>query len=350
MTACSGNNQTATQAFTPRPSATFTPRSTELPLVPTQVLIGSPEQPLKVLLVGERNAATNRAVTALEAALNDELDSFQLGFYNGLTVEVEVLETQEELLYRLCNSNDSVAFANAFTFYAAYQQCGAQPVLQTEREGRTGSNFELVVFRQRIFNIGNLDGRALCIKSYDDLTSFIHPALAFRANGLDPLREIESITSGFTDDAEMALAVSGRFAPGQRPVCDAAAVPVGSFQAIRNELLDPTREQSLTEQQFDNLLGVLTAEDGGWRQIPYDILVFPPDRLLPNFMAVSSLTPETMSQNPLVVAFLGINEDADEAKRELATLIPHDNIKTVQTASYTTFLAWMNLTGWSMAR
>lgn len=348
--ACSGNNASATQAFTPRPSATFTPRSTELPLVPTQVLIGSPEQPLKVLFVGERGAATNRAVTAVEEALNDELDTFKLGFYDGLTVEVEVVASQEDLLYRLCNSNDSVAFASAFTFYAAYQQCGAQPVLQVEREGRTGSNFELVVFRQRVFNLGNLDGRSLCIKSYDDLMTFIHPALAFRSAGLNPLSEFEAIISGFTDDEEMALAVSGRFAPGQRPVCDAAAIPAGSFQAIRTSLIDPTREQNLTEQQFDNLLGVITSDDGGWRQLPYDLLVFPPDRLLPNFLGVSQLAVADLTQNPLVAAFVGIEEDDGDAKGDLAVLIPHDDLKPVQTSSYNSFLTWMQQTGWSMAQ
>jgi hypothetical protein len=314
---------------------TFTPRSTELPLVPTPILIGSPEQPLKLAILAENDTANRRAAGAVEDELNEQLAFFRLGFYDGLSIEVELVDSRQDLLYRLCNSTDTLVIADAFTFYAAELQCGAQPYLQSEIAGRTGSNFDLVVFRQRIFNLGNLDGRALCARSADDLTSFIHPAMALQAAGVDPFTELSEIVTGFESDAEMVVAVSGVYEPGGRPRCDAAAIPSGSFDELRDDLQNEDNEQALTERQVDNLLALLEPE---WRQLPYNLVMAPPDRLMTPYL-----------REEVLAALVTLDQEAGRPKTELQSLIGFEAFREVDSSSYATFRAWMADTGWNMA-
>lgn len=336
LSACGilGGGAEPTPRLTPRPTATFTPRSTELPVVPTPILIGSAEQPIKIAIHTEDNAKNQTAARQLTEAFNDELDTFSLGFYEGVVVEFEIVESEQELLYRLCNSNDTLAFVDSLTFIAAERQCGAEPALQVEIEGNTGQTFDLVVFPQRIFNITALRGFSLCIKSFEDVTSFIHPSLAFRAAGLDPLDDFSAIIPNFETDLEMVVAVSGKNNNG-RPVCDAAAISPGVYDDIVEELLDPEGEYRFTETQARNLIGLL---EPTWRPLPYDILVAPPDRLLPIYLRAE-----------IIQVFEGIQEDAGADQANLQELIRHDTLKPVQVSSYNSFRDWINSTGWDMA-
>lgn len=340
LSACGGVTAAPTPSITPRPSSTPTPRSTELPPVPTQILPGTSERPLKIGVIGESSAATTRLLRDLSRAFTAELENFRLGFYQGLTIEFVLLDDEQEALYLLCNSDDTAVFADAFTFIAAEKRCGAQPALQVQRDGESGSTFDLILNRTlQIFRLDRIVGRPFCTMSFDDLNSYIHPALAFKAAGVDPLDDFEVIIYGFKDEAEMILALSGRFEPGSRPRCAAAALPKGMINEVREELLDESREEFLTEQQFNNLITVLEPEEADqWQPIPYPILVFPPDRLYPSYL-----------REQVITAFINLQEDEGKPQQDLQDLIPHDTLQPVTAADYDDFRDWLNRAGWDMA-
>jgi hypothetical protein len=327
-----------TQRPTARPTATFTPRSTELPLVPTTVLVGSQEKPIKIILVGEAEAATNRAIRSLEQAFDRELDTFKLGYYDGLNVEIELVKDNSEAIYRLCNSNDTIAFVDAFTFIAAEKQCGVRPIMQVERDGERGSNFELAVFEQRVFDLRSMRGLPFCTLDMNDLTGFIHPALAFRAAGVDPLDDFSEIKTDFESEADIVIAITGRYEPSRQPACDAAAFPVGTLDRLEPELVNEDAERPLTQPQF-NTVGILQPPpDQSWSPIPYPILVAPPDRLFPDFLL-----------DAVVTAIEGIESDAGSAQEELNQLVPHDALVRASPSNYNAFRSFLERAGWNMA-
>jgi len=344
LAACSGGGSaTATPFFTPRPTATATPRSTELPLVPTQLIPGTAAQPLRIGIIAQPEPARNRLLTALSEGVSDELANFRLGFIDdGLKVEFVLLESRQEALQFLCNGVDTAVFVDALTFYAAEKQCGAKPALQIVQDGATGTTFDLVVFRQRVFVLGAIN--TFCVLDPYGMTSFIHPALAFRAAGVDPLTDFDIVT-GFEDEVAMVLALQGRYERGSIPACDAAALPVGMLAEIEEELVNnEDRDQRLTVNQFRQVAVFEPDVTQQWEPIPHDILVFPPDRLF---------APHLRAE--IVTALLNIQGDGDTLQSNLQSLIPHDELRPVQYdaagvyTEYDAFRAWMDKTGWDMA-
>lgn len=339
VAACGGDSAPPAPTFTPRPSETPTPRSTPLPEVATPVPVGSEERPLKILVVAEENRSTTNLLEDLAENYNEELSTFRLGYYEGIVVEFEVVETAQEALTRLCNSPDTAAFVDAFTFIAAEQRCGAMPTFQIERDRQQGTTFELVVFRVRIGAASNLTGRAFCTMNPNGLTEFIHPALALRVMNIDPLDDFSEIVTGFESEAEMILAMTGRYEPAGRPRCDGAALPPGMLDDIEEELLDEDREQNLTQAQFNQVAVLEVTGEDAWEQIPYEILVFPPDRLLPVFL-----------REAVTEAISDLEDDEGEAHDNLVELLEHDRLIPVTTADYDDFREWLvERAGWNLA-
>ena len=337
--ACGGGDDSPALVFTPRPSETPTPRSTPLPEVPTPVPVGSEEHPLKILVVGEETRSTTNLLEDLSENYTEELSTFRLGYYQGIVVEFEVVETPQEALTRLCNSTDTAAFVDAFTFIAAEQRCGAMPTFQIERDRQRGTTFDLVVFRARVGAASNLTGRAFCTMNPNGITEFVHPALAFRVMNIDPLDDFSEIVTGFEDEAEMILAMTGRYEPAGRPRCDGAALPPGMLDDIEEELLDEDREQNLTQSQFNQVAVLEVTGEDAWEPIPHEILVFPPDRLVPAFL-----------RDAVVEAVSALEDDEGEAHDNLVELLEHDRLIPVTAADYDAFREWLvEKAGWNLA-
>jgi hypothetical protein len=334
-----GGNRVLTPSVTPRPTGTPTPRSTALPEVSTPIPVGAEDRPIKILVVGEQDSVTSRLVNDLSGDVTHELENFRLGWYEGLTVEFEVVETQQEALTRICNSPDTAAFVDAFTYIAAEQNCGALPTLQIERDGQPGSNFDLIVFRQRIGAASNLAGRVFCTMDVEGRTNFVHPALAFKVMGIDPLDDFSEIATGFESDTEMILAMTGRYEPAGRPRCDGAALPTGRLDEIEEELLDEDREQNLTQSQFNQVAVLDVTGEDAWEPIPYDILVFPPNRLMPEFL-----------REEVTDAFTTLEADEGSAHDNLVDLLGHDDLVPVTPLDYDDFREWLvEKAGWNLA-
>ncbi|MFP4322146.1 MAG: phosphate/phosphite/phosphonate ABC transporter substrate-binding protein [Anaerolineales bacterium] len=339
LMACgSVSTEDSTQAPTARPTLTATPRSTELPPVPTPIPLGSAERPIQLAFLAEDTPSNRQAAQDFAEALQTELATFRLGLYEGLVVEIAFLDSAEAALDALCNARDTAVFADSLTFAAAARNCDAVPRLQTLREGERGVAFEIIVNRSILVNITQLRGRAFCAVAVDDPFSFVYPTLALRANGVDPLADFTDIFTGFEDQTEMLLAVSGRYEPGRIPLCAGTAMPLADFNRILDDLREDT-ERGLTEAQANQLiLPTLADDDSLWTPIPYEILVFPPAGRFAEAL-----------REAVVAALLDLQSDAGSAQADLQTLLPHDELEAVNAADYADFLGWLERAGWDMA-
>lgn len=339
LAACGGQEITSeddSPRFTPRPTLTVTPRSTELPLVPTNVIPGTSEQPLKIAIIGERNASRNRLLTSLSNALTDELENFRLGYYEGLEVTFILVEDNETAYDLLCSSRDTAVFVDAFTYVAADRRCDAQPVFQVIHDGETGYDIDLVVNTQLAVNLTIASGvrRPFCVLDRQDTETMIYTGLALRAEGIDLFENFTEIISGFESDTEMLLAQQGRYEPNRIPRCVASVIPAGRIEEIREALLDPDSENPLTEAQANNLVAV----DPTWQPIPYEILVFPPERVYPAYL-----------RDEVVAGLNAIIEDDAQPYKNLLDLIGADGLQPAKESDYSSFRSWLNNTGWEMA-
>jgi|GEM_PF-6162969 len=339
LAACGGGaDESSGPAATAAPSPTFTPISTELPPVPTQMLVGTAEQPIKLAFLAETTAASNRAAASLEDAFAEELDNFTIGFYDGLTVEIEFLETPQEAINLLCTSRDTAVFADAFTYAAAQQQCGVVPALRVEKEGQTGQNLTMVVYDARVFTLADMRSYRFCTTSLDDFTYFVYPALAFQAAGVNPLEEINEIITGYETDESLIVAVSGQ---GGQPQCEAAAlsIPPEEFAPLVESMIDnDDPEISLTQFQSNAVSLLEPPATEAWEPIPYEVLVFPPPQLFPDNI-----------RQEIITAILAIQENEAAIVDELKTLVEHDSLIPILEDDLVPFLTWLERTGWNMA-
>lgn len=266
----------------------------------------------------------------LTTALTDEMKNFRLGYYEGLSVEFIALDSRQEALDMLCTSPDTAVMVDAFTFIAAERRCGAEPAFQVERDGESGVSFELVVNTRIVPNLTNLTGRdrRFCAESLTSETGFVYPSLALRAYGIDLLDSstVQIVTDGFEDDVEMVMGLGG--GANQR-LCESAALPVGRFEEIASDL---------SEDQLEEIGLFASNEVSSWPVIPYEVLVFPPDTLIPDVL-----------REEIVRAMGAILEDDATPSDNLKTFFEADELVSVTEADFDDFRAWIRSIGWNMA-
>jgi hypothetical protein len=304
--------------------------------VPTNVLPGTAEEPIKIAIIGERSASTTRLMDSLTEDFNSELENFRLGFYEGLLVEFTLVDSPADAIDLLCSSPDTVIFVDGFTYAAAESRCNAQPGFQVEKDGESGQRFEIILNSQLAVSMPIAAGsrRAYCAMSLDDPIGVVYPALAFRAQSLDLFTGFTEIITDFETDDAMMLALQGRYEPGLIPRCAAASLPAGRIDEIVEDLVDEDSETPLTQAQANNFLVV----DPTWPAIPYDILVFPPERLFPVYL-----------RDEIAQAINGILEDEGNAADDLFALVDGDGLSPVTEDDYDDFRAWLVSAGWDMA-
>jgi hypothetical protein len=108
---------------------------------------------------------------------------------------------------------------------------------------------------------------------------------------------------------------------------------------IEEELLDEDREQNLTETQFNQVAVLEVTGEDAWEAIPYDVLVFPPDRLVPAFLR------EAFGE-----ALSALEDDEGDAHDDLTQLLEYDRLIPVTAADYDDFREWLvEKAGWNLA-
>ncbi len=212
-------------APTARPTLTPTPRSTPLPPLPTQIPLGSADNPLHMEIVAPQGSprASSSAVGDLEQALLDEMQ---------MTVSIDLVANDAEALSALCGSPDgtiSVAWLSGLGYAAAYAQDCGMAALQVQRgersSGSTGDESVIVVnSRLDISAIGDLQGHSFCRLGYSDLYSWLVPSLMMGAGGVQSADALKSV-----QDYEDSAALVDAVASGD---CDAAGIAASQYDDL----------------------------------------------------------------------------------------------------------------------
>lgn len=175
----------ATPSPTPLPRPTSTPISTPLPDVPTAIPAGfDSDNPLQLVIV----PADLEGATANEA----EFEAL-LAERSGIVVDVLLVETNQEALTLLCNSDRgtvSAAWLDGFGYIAAsYQECGLallgidRGVDDQSNTGEAGLLLANIEFAET--GISSLTTRPFCRINYSDAYSWFIPTLIFGQAEID---------------------------------------------------------------------------------------------------------------------------------------------------------------------
>lgn len=215
-----------------------TPRSTPLPPVATIAAPGSAESPLRMALI------------PVDASRSDETDADRLDAASrfadalsaeaGLVVDVVLVDTPAAALSALCASTPeqvAAAWLDGITYQAALAlECGV-PVLQVERGApNPQAGMAVVIVADRslgLTGVGPLAGRTFCRLDLADAESWLAPALALRAAGVDPVADLAAVRDYDDYDALLTAVAAGE--------CAAAGLSEMRFDQLADDLRDELR-------------------------------------------------------------------------------------------------------------
>ena len=290
------------------PTATPTPRSTPLPEVPTPIPLATEDNPLTILMLPQGNRANAReAASTLEEQI--------LTLY-GLTVDIQLVNSYGEIVAQLCGATPVVGWVDGFSYIVAGAQGCGDPEMRIERDGQTGFQVDLLVSAElRAGGIAALADQTLCRLNSQDVASWLVPGLMLRADGVNPLYDLETVADVESYDA-LVTAIYNED-------CQAGGVPHGYLDDVGAEV-------AALEDLSERVL-VLDVSP----EIPYDILVYP----------------QTVPLNvriPLNDAFMQIAAERRSA-RTLAIILNQDRLERVDRSNFAAFNAFMASTGLNFA-
>lgn len=306
LAAC--RRQQATPQVVVREAGTPTPISTPLPPVPTTAPVGTEDNPLQMVLRPFEPALARNDVARFRSAIEDE---------SGLVIEVVLADRTAEAVAALCSSSSgpvSVAWLDGLGYMAATEQHCGLPALQVERgKGRnatTGQAGQLVASHDLgISGVSQLSGDNFCRLGYGDLYSWLVPSLLLKANGVDPLQELESVTD-YEELPDLVQAV----ADGD---CDATGIPEGALDDA-----DEARDEI-------DIVETTVA-------FPYGILMYPIEVPLGIRLTLTD-------------ALVTLAQDADHAET-MQTLLGQDGLERVNSDDFIEFRNFMDSTGLDFAQ
>lgn len=259
---------------------TFVPTETPNPLAffdPTPISPGRAENPLQILFVPPDPAA----IEGMPVTLGDALSQA-----SGLAIQVITVPDTAQALSQLCDYQDEDRFAAAWlngpaAVAASERGCG-DIALQAVRSGRQALAGQ-VIARAGIGSLNNVQGRSFCRLDVGDFYSWVLPVLAFEASGLDLLR-IQTVKSNYLDYEQLV----DRVGDGE---CDAAGVPAGQV----------TPEEAAAQ-------GISVIYESP--PMPYSLLVYPPELLLGDRVALTEAFLEVAGYDPALEADPDATEEA----------------------------------------
>jgi len=204
-------------------TATATPRSTPLPPVPTVLPPGTEDNPIRMLINPAESVSADQ-ITDFEEALREQ---------SGLVVEITVVDRYAEALAALCDSRPTsvaVAWLDGASFQAAVAQNCGEPIMQVEQgrgsNAQTGVAGQIITSRRRGFsNVQALRGRTFCRMGLNDYYSWLVPSLIMRANGIDPVRDLEAVVDYSSRNELIEAIIEGE--------CDATGMSETTFESLR---------------------------------------------------------------------------------------------------------------------
>ena len=336
---CGGGSDGSPTHIPTRIPPTPTQRSTPLPGVQAAPVLGQGERQIviQIALYGdEPTEDARRIATQLQQQLRNDLDmEFTVTFAN-----------ENDTFEALCSGAPVAAWVSPYTYVAAQERCGAVPALAIRR-GRlplvtVGQTAEILALSD-INTMSQLRGRTFCRSDEQDVfTSWIFPGLVMNSQGIDPLTALGNVYD-YPDDLTMLSAL----ATGD---CAAVSLPPERFDELLSELADSlsTTEQPVSSSELADRITVLSpagdviypADSLQWRGypanvIPYETLVFPPSKTIPDDLRqritevvdeyLNDRTDGTQRQRDLLESTGVFDVDAGDFTR-VQTLITNANV------------------------
>ncbi|WP_228845230.1 PhnD/SsuA/transferrin family substrate-binding protein [Phototrophicus methaneseepsis] len=236
-------------AVQPTLRPTVTPFSTPLPWINTPVAAGTASNPLRMVLIPADFEAAQERASDFETLLSA----------SGVTVDLELAESQADVIRLLCENTSAeeavVAWVDGLGYASARANlCGeAALMLSSDQTGdlHFGEQAQFIVNDEfGTESVGVLEGRTLCRLGYEDVISWLVPQLWFAQDAYD-VAIIDDI-----EDVEDYAAIVTDVAAGR---CAAGTVPASYIETLEDD---------------EALSGVDLARISP--PIPYGVLVVPP--------------------------------------------------------------------------
>lgn len=305
--------------------------------MPTDVPVGTANQPLHVTIVRPTSGSTTSetlgaAATASatsEAATNsgtpsDALDTAATSLgktlvtQTGLTVQVDLVNSDAEALAALCNSANgavTAAWLNGIGYAAAYAQgcgtAGAEVERGSLASATNGDQARIYVNPgSKIASVTDLVNKTFCRISVTDLYSWLVPLIMMNAGGFTSTGDLQAIRD-YADPSQMIAATLDG-------TCDA--------MGIAGSVFDDTAS--------DNARSTLTLLQKS-STIPFAVLVYPPQVL-------------SDVQDKVTGAFVALGTGADAAS--VKPLLNQDQIAAATDADFAGLRAFIDKAGIDLAQ
>lgn len=319
-----------------------TPRSTALPtLPPNTARLGDTQNPITILFATTEDTEDSGTDQALEGHF-DRAD---------LTVTVE-FESDSAALQQVCGATEpTAAWVSPFTFAAAFEQCGAVPMLAVVMEDDVVGRSTAIVARPEINTLRQLAGRTFCRSAQqDEFYSWVLPSLLLASNNVSPFPNpdpqsvsassprLEAVEDYVSDSQVVTAMASGD--------CDAAAFDLARLPDVAAALASQLSTASNRVAPDDVILfegGPIIIEEAEWEGfeegvIPFAVFMFPPDGII---------YPELRDQITETLVDFFADRSAGEARAE--DLLAATGVMTVSPEDLQGFLALVNASHWEMA-
>lgn len=287
---------------------TPTPRSTPLPPVPTVIPPGMEDNPIQMVIriaPGTRNLISDTQVENFQDAIQEQ---------SGLIVQITLVERYAEALAALCDSrptNVVVAWLDGVSYEAAKALNCGEPVLQIERDSKTGDPGQIVTNAgMNISSLQALGDENFCRLSYDDYYSWLLPSLILQANGIDPAEGLTNVTDYSNTDALIKAVADG----------DCAAI-------------------GISETAFDDLRGTVRSDLDVLETsapFPYGVLMYPIALTLGERLRLTD-------------ALLALSSDLDGSD-VIKPFLGQDSLKSVEADDFDALSGFLDRTGLDFAQ
>lgn len=282
--------------------------------------------------------------------------------YLGLSLAVQVtgFDTMREALTAVCSGRPTLVWVDAFTYIAAEQACGAQPLyavrLSDEEvveglpeditvDGETGLTFD-IVYNTRLGTLPNgvvdLAGTTVCRLGPTDPISWGYFSLTLRGAGLNPITDFASIVD-VDDYAAMVLEILN----DDEETCQVGAIPHGTLEDILEYLADEADEDEgfpeIDLEALDSPIRLLLDGQETWPEVPHMVLIASPEPVL-----------SADFREPVVASFDELIDDIGNPSLEvedvLAPFLRYEEIVAVDASDYNDFRAWLLAARWQMGQ
>jgi hypothetical protein len=270
---------------------------------------GDETHPIVMQIALPRNDGADAVLQALRDALLDE----------NITIDVQFTD-DSGALQAVCSGTTVISWVNPFTYTAARKQCDVVPVLAVRQADESVGRTAVIFARPDVADFAGLAGKTFC-RSYeqDPITRWVFPSLIMAEQGVDPSPLVAADQPadaaprlGAIQDYKNNNDLLNALLSGE---CDAAAVAPADAESILTPL---ARRLGVSNEELVLLAGESPPfpvdDPNTWagyaaNVVPYEVLIFPPENILPASIRVEI--------TEILAAFFNHEDDGPERSRML---------------------------------